>query len=132
MYQEEPCIKKSHVSRGTMHEEEPFIKKSHVSRKTMYLEGPFIKKSHALGRAMFQEDPSIKKSHLLRVSLYQEEPLISDVENMDYCSTEFPQLMNEKSRIRETSNLSTDADCSTDTMRGLGSNHVTCVGQIVG
>ena len=38
---------------------------------------------------------------------------------------------NKKSRIRETSNLWTDADCSTNTMRGLGSDDVTCVGQIV-
>ena len=37
----------------------------------------------------------------------------------------------EKSRIRETPNLSTDADCSTNTMRGLGSDDVTGVGQIV-
>ena len=37
----------------------------------------------------------------------------------------------QKSRIRETLNLSTDADCSTNTMRGLGSDDVTCVGRIV-
>ena len=36
-----------------------------------------------------------------------------------------------KSRIRETSNLSTDADCSTNTIRGLGSDDVTRVGTIV-
>ena len=36
-----------------------------------------------------------------------------------------------KSRIQETLNLSTDADCSTNTMRDLGSDDVTCVGQIV-
>ena len=33
-----------------------------------------------------------------------------------------------KSRVWETSNISTDADCSTNTMRGLGSDDVTCVG----
>ena len=36
-----------------------------------------------------------------------------------------------KSRIRETASLLTDADCSTNTMRGLGSDDVTCVGHIV-
>ena len=36
-----------------------------------------------------------------------------------------------KSRIRATKHLSTDADCSTNTIRGLGSDDVTCVGQIV-
>ena len=36
-----------------------------------------------------------------------------------------------KSRIRETKHLSTDADCGTNKMRGLGSEDVTCVGQVV-
>ena len=40
-------------------------------------------------------------------------------------------IYKQKSRIRETSNLSTDADCSTNTMRGLGSDDVTSVGQLV-